>query len=202
MHLVAKLAESGAHNAAVINLASGEVTGERGQFLIEESLLDKIKFITEGRLEEKDGAPTLRVVGDVKPIGAPRVTIQQSVLGSISERHIQDAFLNQSCDYDPRVYIQAQSHLQPVWLPIYYFASEAKLDLAGLKKVLEDSDTPYSNRVIKHVERVMSGNAPAGIPGVASVRAELYAIRAGETIDVADEQAAKRYMQAVRLVTP
>ena len=68
LHLVAKLAESGAHNAAVINLASGEVTGERGQFLIEESLLDKIKFITEGRLEEKDGAPTLRVVGDVKPI--------------------------------------------------------------------------------------------------------------------------------------
>ena len=53
LHLVAKLAESGAHNAAVINLVSGEATGERGQFLIEESLLDKIKFITEGRLEER-----------------------------------------------------------------------------------------------------------------------------------------------------
>jgi Putative DNA-binding domain len=202
LHLVAKLAESGAHNAAVINLASGEVTGERGQFLIEESLFDKIKFITEGRLEEKDGAPTLRVLGDVKSIGAPRVTIQQSVLGSVSERHIQDAFLKQSCDYDPRVYIQAQTHLQPLWLPIYYFASEVKLDLAGLKKVLESSETPYGNRIIRQIERVTSGNAPAGIPGVASVRAELDAMRALEAIDVADEHAAKRYMQAMRLVTP
>ncbi len=202
LHLVAKLAESGAHNAAVINLSSGEVTGERGQFLIEENLLDKIKFIAEGRFDEKEGGPALRVVGDVQPIGAPRVTIQQSVLGSISERHIQDAFLKQSCDYDPKVYIQAQTHLQPLWLPIYYFAEQAKLDLAGLKQLLQSSETTYPARIERQVDRIMEGRAPAGIPTPSSVHNELEAIRNDGAIDVADEHAAKRFMLAMRLVSP
>jgi hypothetical protein len=201
LHLVAKLADSGAQNAAVINLSTGEVTGERGRFFIDENLLDKIKFITEGRLDDNHGAPTLRVVGEVQPVGAPRVTIQQSVVGSISERYIQDAFLKQSCDYDPKVYIQAQTHLQPIWLPIYYFACEAKLDLAALKHVLETSETAYPSRVVRQIERIASGEAPAGLPGISSVRTELNAIRSSVPIDVPDASAAKRYMQAMRLVT-
>jgi hypothetical protein len=202
LQMVGKLAESGAHNAAIIDLASGEVTGERGRFVIDEKLLDQIKFIAEGRFEENDGAPALRVVGDVQPISGPRVTIQQSVLGSITERHIQDAFLQQNCTYDPKVYIQAQTHLQPVWLPIFYFAAEAGLDLGGLKQILESSETTYPARIKRQVERIMSGNPPAGAPQPTSVHAELSAIRNHGPVDVADEHAARRYLLAMRLVTP
>lgn len=202
LHLVARLAESGAHNAAVINLSTGEVTGERGQFLIEESLLDKIKFVTEGKLVDADGAPTLRVVGDVQPIGSPRVTIQQSVIGSISERHIQDAFLTQTCEYDPKIYIEAQTHLQPLWLPIFFFAAKSDLNLSGLKSILENSGSPYTSRVAKQVDRVSSGKSPAGAPSMSTVRAEFAALCGDEPIEVADEQAAKRLLQAMRIITP
>lgn len=202
LNLVSKVAENGANNAAIINLSTGEVSGERGQFLIEENLLDKIKFVTEGRLDEADGAPALKVVGDVQPIGTPQVKIQQSVVGSISERQIQDAFLTQTCEYDPKIYIEAQTHLQPLWLPIFYFALKAKLDLKGTKTLLEASESPYVSRIAKHVDRVMSGRPPAGTPSMATIRSEYKSILSNEPIEVSDEHSARRYLHAVRIITP
>ena len=165
LNLVGTLAETGAQNAAVINLRSGEVEGDRGRFMIEESLLDKIKFITEGKLDEAEGSPTLRVVGEVQPVGDGVVAIRQSVVGSITEVHICDAFLYQKCQYEPKAYIQAQTHLQPLWLPIFFFASIAKLDLNTLVDVIRSSESPYAQRIEKHVERVIDGRHPAGVAG-------------------------------------
>lgn len=202
LQLVGTLAETGAHNAAIINLRTGEVEGEKGNFLIEEKLLDKIKFITEGKLVETDGVPTLRVVGDVKPVGDAAVTIEQSVVGSITALHIQEAFLYQKCQYEPVAYIQAQAHLQPLWLPIFYFATEAKLDLDGLIDVIKNSDSPYDQRIERHVDRVRTGRYPAGQPAQASVQAELDALTSNEPITVDDTASAKKYLQALRLLTP
>jgi len=202
LHLVSRLAESGAQNAAVINLSTGEVTGERGQLVIEESLLDKIKFVTEGRLDDKDGAPALRVVGDVQTIKAPSVTIQKSVVGYTTERHIHDAFLQGSCEHDPKIYIEAQTHLQPLWLPIFFFAVEANVDLSDLTKILRNSGSPYEGRIDKHVERVTLGKSPSGTPSMVTIQAEFDAIINVGSIEVPDVSASKRFLQAMRAIRP
>lgn len=187
-------------NAAIINLKTGEVDGEKGQFVIEESLLDKIRFIAQGHLDDEEGAPTLRVIGDVQPVADGVATMHQSVVGSISERHIHEAFLYQSCKYNPKVYIQAQTHLQPQWLPIFYFASEANLGMDELIDLIANSDSPYAHRIAKHIARVRSGREPAGVPARNTVRDQFSALIGTERIEVEDTVAAKRLLQSMQLV--
>ncbi len=202
LQLVKKLAKTGTHNTAIIDLGTGEVEGERGKFLIEEGLLDKVKFIAQGKFVEKDGAPALRVVGDVQPITAGKVTIQKSVVGSITERHIHEAFLYQRCQYEPTAYIQAQTHMQPVWLPIFYFASVANLDLDGLTDSLNNSDSQYKKRIAKQIDRVKSGKTPAGVPAKTTVQYEYDALLSNEPIKIDDTETAKKYLHAIRILTP
>ena len=200
--LVRKLSESGSGNSAVINLASGEVSGERGKFVIDEELLSKVKFITEGRLDDSNGAPTLRVVGDVVPMGAPKVTIQKSVMGAFSERHIQDAFLKQVCESDPKIYVQAQSLLQPIWMPVFFFGVQAGLSRDELCKLIAVADSPYKDRISKHEDRIKRGHLPPGLPARGYAKAELTMLESEEPIVVADADAARRVLAAARLATP
>jgi hypothetical protein len=202
IHLVAKLAETGAQNAAIINLKSGEVDGAKGRFLIDEKLLDKVKFIAQGRFDENNAEPTLRVVGDVQPISGGTVSVQQTVVGSITERHIHEAFLYQRCQYNPQVYIHAQTHLQPLWLPIFFFAKEANLSLTGLTEVLEQSESPYAHRITKQVQRVTSGRSPGGAPSAVNVTREREALISDAPIEVGDVDAARKFLQTIRLIFP
>lgn len=64
-----RMAKVGVENAAVLNVNTGELSGNSGRVVIDEELLKKIKFIKEGRFEEKDGSPTLRVIGDITGAG-------------------------------------------------------------------------------------------------------------------------------------
>jgi len=59
-------------SVAFLDFQSGRLTGAEGTLMIGEELLDKVKFIQEGRLDES-GEPTLNVVGDVHV--APTVAI-------------------------------------------------------------------------------------------------------------------------------
>lgn len=199
--LLSKVTESGINNAAVINLTSGEVTGEGGRFVIDESLLDKVKFIAQGKFDEREGAPTLRLVGDVQPTSGT-VTIQQSVIASITERDIHEAFLLQKCKYKPEAYIQAQTHLQPLWLPIYWFAVAGGLNLDSVQILLKESQSPYESRIQRQIERVTTGRSPAGAPSQQTVARELGALVGADAIEVEDGEQAKRYLQALRLVEP
>ncbi|MBB3175617.1 hypothetical protein FHR90_003479 [Endobacter medicaginis] len=51
----------GVENAAVINLATGEIDGKAGSFLIDEALLPQISFLKDGEFVEQSGAPTLKL---------------------------------------------------------------------------------------------------------------------------------------------
>jgi len=202
LELMKKVIEAGSGNVAVMNLATGEVHGERGSFVVDESLLDKIKFITQGNFEEIEGEPTLRVIGDVVPIARGGTTIHPTVARSISERDIRKAFLDQRCEYDPKVYIEAQAHMQPLWLPIYFFAKEAHLSLEQVIDVIRNSGSPYETRVRKQIERVRSGRAPPGVPAPITVKSEVDALLGDDVIEIDDLGAARRYLQAIRLLKP
>ena len=64
-HLSTILA-NGIENSAVLNVNTGQVDGKAGSFLIDETILPEISFIKEGEFEETSGAPTLKLVGEVR----------------------------------------------------------------------------------------------------------------------------------------
>lgn len=75
LSLMSKIAKAGPANAAILDTERGVIEKDENQILvIDEGLIDKIKFIKEGQFKEEKGATTLKLVGDVKPIGAIEVT--------------------------------------------------------------------------------------------------------------------------------
>ena len=73
MGLFEKIAKVGPANAAVLDLINGEIEGRGGSLLIDRKLIPKLKFIKEGKFQEK-GAPTLKLIGDVMPITVEPMT--------------------------------------------------------------------------------------------------------------------------------
>lgn len=64
----AKISKIGPSNAAVLDMLNGKITGSSGTLVIDESLLPKLRFIKEGSFKERGGLPTLKLIGDVKPV--------------------------------------------------------------------------------------------------------------------------------------
>lgn len=67
----------GIENAAVMNLATGEIDGKAGSFLIDEALLPQISFVKDGEFVERSGAPALKLIGEVAPTIAAVVNTKE-----------------------------------------------------------------------------------------------------------------------------
>lgn len=78
---LANIMRFGIENAAVVNLATGEIDGKAGSFLIDEALLPQISFVKDGEFVEQSGAPTLKLIGEVAPAKATVVAIKEALEG-------------------------------------------------------------------------------------------------------------------------
>ncbi len=69
LSLMSKIAKAGPENVAILDTEKGLIEKSESQsLLIDEKLLEKIKFIREGSFDEVEGAQALKVVGDVRPV--------------------------------------------------------------------------------------------------------------------------------------
>lgn len=69
LDLMSKIGKAGPHNAAILDTEKSLIEkGESKILVIDEELAKKLKFIKEGEFKEKEGASTLKLVGDVVPI--------------------------------------------------------------------------------------------------------------------------------------
>lgn len=69
MDLVSKIGKSGPQNAAILDIEKGAISKNDAQILVvDDKLVKGIKWIKEGSFDEKEGAPTLKLVGEVQPI--------------------------------------------------------------------------------------------------------------------------------------
>jgi len=78
---LANIMRFGVENAAVMNLATGEIDGKAGAFLIDEALLPQISFVKDGEFVEQSGAPTLKLIGEVAPIQATVMATKEALEG-------------------------------------------------------------------------------------------------------------------------
>lgn len=69
LDLVTKIGKAGPQNAAILDTERSLIEKDDSKILVlDEVLANKIKFIKEGEFVEKNGATTLKLVGDVVPI--------------------------------------------------------------------------------------------------------------------------------------
>lgn len=66
--LMLKIGRIGPENAAVMDTVEGVIEGKSNSVLIDEDLIQKLKFIQEGKFVEKEGDPTLKLIGNVESI--------------------------------------------------------------------------------------------------------------------------------------
>lgn len=72
--LVSKIGKSGPQNAAILDMEKGAISKNDAQILVvDDKLIDGIKWIKEGSFDEKEGAPALKLVGEVQPIDTVEV---------------------------------------------------------------------------------------------------------------------------------
>ena len=72
--LVSKIGKSGPQNAAILDLEKGSITKNDSQILVvDDNLVRGIKWIKEGSFSEKEGAPVLKLIGEVEVIKKEKV---------------------------------------------------------------------------------------------------------------------------------
>jgi hypothetical protein len=75
LDLMAKIAKAGPMNAAILDTEKAIIEKDDTKILVlDEELAKKFKFIKEGEFVEKQGAPALKLIGDIVPIDRIEVT--------------------------------------------------------------------------------------------------------------------------------
>jgi hypothetical protein len=128
LRLIGKIAKIGVSQAAVFDSNTGEVSGLGGSFIIDPELLPKLKFIREGEFDERVGAPTIRIVGKAKVVGAGMIQPVKTVSKTVAIRspEIMHAFLDEEKPFDPKEYIRQICYETSAYFPVYYFIKLAK----------------------------------------------------------------------------
>jgi hypothetical protein len=67
MNLFERVSKIGPADAGILNMVEGTIDGSGNSLLIDHKLLPKLKFIKEGQFSER-GKPTLKLIGDVRPV--------------------------------------------------------------------------------------------------------------------------------------
>ncbi len=107
-------------SVATLDLDTGKVAGRSGAFLIGKELLPEIQFVREGEFSETKGAPTLRLIGEVRPAVEDQSATASIVRKNITDDAVLRNFLRQSPVTYPIDYLQRSCHTQRHWLPIFY----------------------------------------------------------------------------------
>lgn len=80
MDLATKIGKSGPQNAAILDVEKGIISKNNAQILVvDDALAKSVKWIKEGHFSEKDGAPTLKLVGEVQPIETVEVVKKERI---------------------------------------------------------------------------------------------------------------------------
>lgn len=90
MQHIHQISTIGPKNVHLLDTYKGEISVGDGKILIDKKVLDKIKFVKEGKFVEKDGAPTLKLVGQISGIVDTENSIPTDQLYPLFTKDLQD----------------------------------------------------------------------------------------------------------------
>jgi hypothetical protein len=138
LKLINNVATIGVENIGLLNVENGELIGSKNKLLIPEELLKKLTFINEGKFVEKDGAPTLKLIGDVQPVDSNKIMqLVENKYHIITHFELFNSFFEQELDTDSsKEFFRRVLHENSVYYPIYFYLVNSKLTQKEIKKVL------------------------------------------------------------------
>jgi len=191
--MVERLLQLGPARSMVADLEEGSLIDGRRTVQIDEALLEKLTFIKEGQFSEIEGAPTLRLIGDVSAVDGQKVAQQ---FGVLTRDGILATFLDQTVPDNPKEYIRFALQVgQGERLPLHYFARLANLTGEPLKAFIKDGPGTIARkkRYIGWLEPDAAYHVAVGTP-----KALLAKIVAGEVPTVTSPTEAGHVGQAIQ----
>lgn len=173
------LAEVGPENALILDVGKGEIAGAGRQILIDEKLLEKVRFIKEGQFDEVEGAPTLKLVGSVSAVPQSHSAGSQISKQAILQDDILEEFLSQTVPGAPLQYIQAGLGQPRHWLPIFYFARLAKMTNAQAAAAISSGGKSHKGKRRLFADRFLKKKSAYSRPGPEILGNVTAAIAAG-----------------------
>lgn len=183
--MVERLLALGPKRAMIADLTDGILSDGRVSLQIDERVLEEIALIKEGEFDEVTGAPTLRLVGEVR-VGSSQPAI---VKGAISRKDVLEAFLRQEDVRDPQGYLGfVVDGCTGDWLPFRMFAFQAGMGRTDTKAFVEKTTAPPRRK--KLFLESLDGTRSAFKRNGSWCDALLASILAGESVEVATLSAA------------
>ena len=123
--LFQNISKVGVDNARVMNIEDGIITSSTGnKFIIDEKLLGRLKVLDSYTSKEKDGAPAVRIIGDIDTSGTI-ITKSRYLYDS----EIMCDFLDKKEINNAEEYLKAICYQSSGMLPFYYYISQGGLTL-------------------------------------------------------------------------
>lgn len=119
-------------SALILDLQSGTLDANNHSILIDENIIDRLKFIKEGEFTEKEGAPTLKLIGSIKDtVQTHSAKIVERIVPepiAITTEQLMEAFINQTCE-KPTEYLKQFCYESASHLPIWYFILRSRMSI-------------------------------------------------------------------------
>lgn len=204
MSLISSIATIGVENVGLLNIDNGELLGSNNKLLIPEELLDKIKFINEGHFVENEGAPALKLIGDVLPVDSTKIIqLIEKKYQIITHFELYQSFFNQDLDKDSaKDFFRKVMYENTVYYPIYYYLSLCEFSDFELNNVLKkekghkilDLQKRFDEEK-NNVSKFVSGNLQSESDAATHISEFLKKLKASETLNIRDmELADLRYV--------
>lgn len=179
--MMQRLLTLGSSRAMVADLEAGTLSDGRVALHIDEALVKELSFIKEGEFTEKVGAPSLRLLGNVKPTSTVATVTRKGV---VTKADLIGDFLSQELSVDPQESIRyALEGIQDIWVPLYYFAKQGGLTKSALISVVNSTRAPEQR---KQRFRLRLRNTDAAYRKAVGASAPIHAaMEAGGDIPVA-----------------
>ena len=149
---ISQIAKIGIEDVAILDLQSGKARAGGGTVLIDDSLVPQLRRIAAKPTDEQRSAE-LRIEGKIIPSGFIRPVREVPKAMVISSGDIIRAFLRQERVASPEQFIRQICFESTGYLPVYYFATLAGLNLARLEELVDQTTSRKPSKT-KLLERV------------------------------------------------
>ena len=198
---IERLADVGPKNMMMLDVQNGVMDGAAKPILIDEKLLESIRFIKEGEFDEKAGSPTLKLVGNVTPVAsAPTQPIEKISPKAIFQDDILDEFLAQNRVYEPFQYIEAALAQPRQWSPVFYFARMSGQTNAEIAERLKANRRSNSGKRKVLIDRLAGRKTAYTKAATKAIRRVATEITAGKLMEVKSMSDAVLFTQGILAV--
>jgi len=158
--------------------------------------LPELQFIREGEFSETKGAPTLRLIGEVRPAAQAQDANASVVRRNVTDDAVLKNFLRQTSVAYPLDYLQRSCHTQRHWLPMFYYMKMAGISVEQTIALFDAEEPPYP-KICKAAADRLRGTVSAFRKPVGAATKSLSAINSGSLHDPSDPKEAATIAHAV-----